>query len=105
MSVCPSSDALRHFPPQRCKDLAHLGLFLSGVRLVLQAEIGDGHSLDALALGKNGLAAPEMDIGRRQVLQAFMGAGVVVVGDKSIDALFEFARRKAFSSRMRFFIV
>jgi hypothetical protein len=45
---------------------------------MLQAAIGDGHAFDALALGKNGFAAPEIDISRCQVLQAFVGAGVVV---------------------------
>jgi hypothetical protein len=33
--VCPSSGALRLFPPQHCEDLAHLAVIFSGVRLVL----------------------------------------------------------------------
>ena len=73
---CLSSDALKHLPPQRWEDLAHLGLILSGVQLVLQAAIGDGRTFDALALGQDRFAASEIDIGRRQVLQAFDPTGL-----------------------------
>ena len=52
-----------------------------------QAAIGDGHSLDALEFSKNGFAAPETDISRRQILQAFVGAGLGVVGNEGFDAL------------------
>src|SRR5262249_36275477 len=38
---------------------------------------------------ENGLAAPEVDVSRRQVVQALVVSTVVVVADELLDALFE----------------
>lgn len=63
------------------------------MQLVPQAAIGDDDTFDALAFCQEGVAAPEMVVGRRQVLQAFEGAGVVVISDEGFDALFKFAEQ------------
>jgi hypothetical protein len=52
------------------------------VGVVLQAPVGQGLSLHPLAFGQAGLAAAEVDVGRGEVAQALVGAGVVVVLDE-----------------------
>ena len=59
--------------------------------VVQQAALQDGLALDALPLEQDRLAAAEVDVGRGQVLQALVGAAVVVVLDESGDPGFEFA--------------
>ena len=39
------------------------------------------------------MAAPEVDIGRRKVAEAFVVAAVIVVADELIDLRFEIARQ------------
>jgi hypothetical protein len=55
-------------------------------------------SLERLAFGpfslqQDGRAAPEVDIGRREVAEAFVVAAVIVVADEVIDLGFEVARQ------------
>ncbi len=50
-----------------------------------QAPGFDGISFDPFSLFQNGLAAPEVDIGRGEVLQALVIAPVVVGLDEGID--------------------
>jgi hypothetical protein len=57
--------------------------------LVHQAPLLDGVPLDALA--QDGLASAEVDVGRGQVLQALVGAAVVVVLDEGLDPRLELA--------------
>ena len=52
-----------------------------------QAPGFDGLSFDPFSLFQNGLAAPEVDIGRGEVLQALVVAPMVVIIDKGIDRL------------------
>ena len=52
-----------------------------------QASRFDGPSFDPFSLCQNGLAAPEVDIGRSEVLQALVVAPMVVMIDKGIDLL------------------
>ena len=54
-----------------------------------QAPCLDGLQFDPFSLFQNGLAAPEVDIGRCEVLQALVITPVVVVVDESIDLLLE----------------
>jgi len=58
---------------------------------VKQAPGFDGFPFDPFSLLQDGLAAPEVDVGRGQVLQALVIAPVVVVIDESVDLLPEIA--------------
>ena len=64
---------------------------LGGFALVLQSSSFDGVSFDPFALEQDGLAAPEVDISRRQVPQALMVAVVIVLLDEAIDVGSEIA--------------
>lgn len=56
-----------------------------------QAPGFDSLSFDPFALLQDGLAAPEVDVGRGDVLQALVIAAMVVMFDKGIDLLPEIA--------------
>ena len=56
-----------------------------------QAPGFDGLLFDPFSLSQNGLAAPEVDISRGEVLQALVVAAVVVVVDKGADLPFQVA--------------
>src|SRR5215831_15542217 len=53
------------------------------------ASLLDGFSFDLFPPFENGLTAPEVDVSRRQVVQALVVSTVVVVADELLDALFE----------------
>jgi hypothetical protein len=53
---------------------------------VKSAAFGDGLSFDLASHGEDALAAPEVDIGRRQIVQALVLAAVIVVLDKGCDS-------------------
>jgi Na+-transporting NADH:ubiquinone oxidoreductase subunit NqrD len=53
------------------------------------ASLLDGFSFDLFPPFENGLTAPEVDVSRRQVVQALVVSTVVVVLDELLDALFE----------------
>src|SRR5260370_42486297 len=53
------------------------------------ASLLDGFSFDLFPPFENGLAAPEVDVSRRQVVPALVVSTVVVVPDDLLDALFE----------------
>src|SRR5215471_292861 len=55
----------------------------------LGMELLDGFSFDLFPPFENGLAAPEVDVSRRPVVQALVVSTVVVVPDELLDALFE----------------
>jgi hypothetical protein len=52
---------------------------------MLQAALVDGLAFDPLAFGQDGLPAAEVDIGGRQVAEALVVAGMVVVLDEGGD--------------------
>ena len=56
---------------------------------MLQSPLFDGVLFDPFACKKDGLAASEVDVGRRQILQALMVTLVIVVIDEAIDLRFE----------------
>src|SRR6266571_2081834 len=53
------------------------------------ASLLDGFSFDLFPPFENGPAAPEVDVSRRQVVQALVVSTVGVVADELLDALFE----------------
>jgi hypothetical protein len=65
---------------------------LSSLPVVQQAAIGDCLSFDPFPFDQNGLVSPEVDVGGRQVADAFMIAQVIVFGDEGLDLGFEIAR-------------
>ena len=56
-----------------------------------QAPGFDGLPFDPFSLFQDGLAAPEVDVGRGEVLQALVIAAIIVVFDEGIDLLSEIA--------------
>ena len=60
---------------------------------MLQSSLSDGVSFDPFALKQDGLAASEVNVGRCQVLQAFVVAPMIVVIDEVIDVRFEVTRQ------------
>ena len=56
---------------------------------MLQTPVLDGRSFDPVPCQQDGLAAPEVDIGGREVIQALVVAPVVVVLDEDAELGFE----------------
>jgi hypothetical protein len=52
--------------------LAHLAVMLCGLRMMAQAAIGDGLSLDPFAFEEDGLTVSEVDFGRDEIVEAFV---------------------------------
>lgn len=52
---------------------------------MLQSSFSDGVAFDLFSLQYDGLAASEVDVGRRQVRQAFVITAVIVVLDEAPD--------------------
>ena len=49
----------------------------------------DGFSFDPFSFQQDGLAAPEVDVGRRQIVDALVVAQVIVVSDEGCDLSLE----------------
>jgi len=60
---------------------------------VLQAPMFDSLLFDLLPFDQNGLAAPEVDVGGREVAQALVVTAVIVVFDEGLDLSFKVARQ------------
>ncbi|SHI62128.1 hypothetical protein SAMN05444000_102100 [Shimia gijangensis] len=58
---------------------------------MLQAAVFDCQFLDLLSLSQDSFVATEADIGRCDVVQAFMVALVVIVGEECADLTFKIA--------------
>src|SRR3954464_10718665 len=58
---------------------------------MMQAAIGDGLAFDPFAFEENGLAAPDVDVGRGEIAKALMVAAMIVVLDEGRDLAFEIA--------------
>ena len=69
------------------------GWSLSGFRVVLQSSLLDGVAFDAFSFQEDGPVSAEVDVGGRQVLEAFVVAPVIVVLDEARDLGFEIARQ------------
>ena len=50
-----------------------------------QASPFDGGAFDILPLQQDGLTAPEVDFGEREIVQALAVAPVIVVADEGVD--------------------
>jgi hypothetical protein len=66
-------------------------LILGCVSFVKQASVLDGFAFYPFAFQQDGLVAPEVDIGRRQIVDALLVAQVIVVGDEGFDPSVEAA--------------
>jgi hypothetical protein len=66
---------------------------LCNLPTVQQAAVGDGLSFDPFPFDQNGLATSEIDVGGRQIADAFVIAQVIVVSDEGLDLGFEIARQ------------
>ena len=58
---------------------------------MLQTTIGDGLAFDLFAFEEDGLGPSEVDVGRGEIAQALMLAGMVVMVDEGRDVAFEIA--------------
>jgi hypothetical protein len=58
---------------------------------MLQAATGDCLAFDALAFEEDGLGPSEVDVGRCEIAQALVIAGMVVMIDEGGDLAFEIA--------------
>ena len=81
-------DSLGYFLTE---DLAHLGLMLSRLSLMVQAAVSDGEFLDLFSPFDDGRIPSEVSIGGRDVIQALVVAMVVVMLDEGPDLVFEIA--------------
>jgi len=59
-----------------------------------QAAVLDGPALDGVPPFQNGLAPSGIDVGGRQIAEAFVVSAVVVVIDEVADLCFEVARQE-----------
>ena len=59
-----------------------------------QAPLVDGVAFDPFSLLQNGLASPEVDIGRGEIAEALVVALVIVVIDEDVDPVFEITRQE-----------
>ena len=64
---------------------------LCGLFVVKQPTVLDGLAFDPFSFQQDGLTAPEVDVGRGEIVDALVIAPVVVVRDERIDLSFEIA--------------
>ena len=57
----------------------------------MQASVLDGFAFDPFSFQQDGLTASEVDVGRRQIVDALVVAQVIVVGDEGFDPSLELA--------------
>ena len=62
---------------------------LSRFGLVVQAALSDGLSFDPFAFEQDGLAAPEVDVGRGEIVEALVVSPVIVMLHEGRDLGFE----------------
>jgi len=61
------------------------------MQLMLQATVCDCLALDPFAFEEEGLSPPEVDVGRLEIAQALVTAGIVVMSHEGRDLTFEIA--------------
>jgi hypothetical protein len=66
-------------------------MMLGGLAAVYQASVLDGLPFDPFSFQQDGLAAPEVDVGRGEVGDGLVVSQVVVVGDEGGDLGLEIA--------------
>lgn len=62
---------------------------------MLQATIGDGDAFDALSFFEDLFGSAKVDVSRRDIVDALMIAGIIIVLDEGINLLFEITRQIA----------
>ena len=62
---------------------------LSRFGLVVQAALSDGFSFDPFTFEQDCVAAPEVDVGGREIVEALVVSAMVVMLDESRDLSFE----------------
>jgi hypothetical protein len=62
---------------------------LCGLAAMLQASGFDGVAFDPISFQQDGLAAPEVDVGRGQVADALVVPEMIAVGDEVAELLLE----------------
>ena len=72
---------------------------------MLQAAVCDCCSLDAVSFSEDRLGSSKIDVSGREVVDALVIAGVVIVLREGVDLLLEIAWQVIVSSRIRFFRV
>ena len=72
--------------------MAHLGLMLSRLALMVQAAVLDSQFLDPFSPFNDGGVAAEVGIGGRDVAKALMISVVIVMVDEGADLGFKVAR-------------
>ena len=60
---------------------------------MLQSSLVDRFAFDPFSFEQDGLPASEVDVGGREVVQAFVISVVIVVRDERVDLRFEVARQ------------
>ena len=63
------------------------------MQLMLQATVCDGDAFDTLSFCEDLFGSAKVDVGRCDIVDALMIAGIVVVLDECIDLAFEIARQ------------
>ena len=66
----------------------------------MQASVLDGFAFDPFSFQQNCLTASEVDVGRRQIVDALVVAQVIVVGDEGFDPLDPRATRGRYHFRL-----
>lgn len=61
------------------------------MQVMLQASVFERFALDALALGEDHLGPPDVDIGRGEIVEALLVAGMIAMLDEGTDLPFEIA--------------
>jgi hypothetical protein len=61
------------------------------VSFVKQASVLNGFAFDPFSFQQDGLPTSEVDVGRRQIVDALVVAQVIVVSDEGFDPSLEFA--------------
>jgi hypothetical protein len=61
---------------------------------MVQASHFDGPSLDPFSLQQDGLAAPEVDVGRGKIVEALVVSPMIITLDEGCDLGFEIARQE-----------
>ena len=67
-------------------------VILRSVPLIMQTTFCEGVSFDPFSVGQYFMAAPKVDIGRCQVVQALLVTLMVVVIDEPLNLLFKITR-------------
>jgi hypothetical protein len=66
---------------------------LCGLAAMVQTSILNGLSFDPFSFKQDGLASPEVDVGRSEIGDALVVSQMIIVSDEFADSGFEIARK------------